>query len=1030
MKTTAPRLSENTSRKILAGAMTLFFCVILFILLWGFGKFDLTGINIDTPAGLAQKVACCAGISLLLGGMLLVLFLEYLRDANTPVEEKPAWFYPVVSAFLSLAVMCVAYSFVGMWPMGEKTGMIVDMHHQYAPLLAGLREHILSGELSVYSFEVGMGANYISLFGYYLASPLNLLLLIFPERLLAEGILFITLLKNALTGGLFALCVQTIFRRKNLSIPMVAVMYSMMMYLLAYSWNIMWLDVVMVLPLVVLGFERLMQTGKYLTYVLSLAYCLFANYYIAFMLCIFLVLYYVAYLLRSPRTGRQASVSFGRFAGFSALAGGLIAFMLIPVYLALQNTSAAGADLPDLNSTVDIYRLIGRHLAGVTPTIRSGNLPNMYCGVLTAFCVPLFALNSGISRRRRAVYMAFWLVLSFSFLINWTDLAWHGLHSPNDLPYRFSFVYSFLLLLMAFETLNNLKHIQTKHIFGTLAGAILYLILEEHFGEDSYTFEIIYANLAIVAVYALILALATRRMLRRRLAYALLLLVVTAEMALSGGVSFVAINGNEYFTNHVNYVDNAITESIRLAVERAQEIGDEKADGDFYRMEVLPRRTCVDTALFHYRGITSFSSSNYYDTTKLMGGLGYAINGVNSHLYHSFVPFTDSLLGIRYVLLQAKLASHPQLTLLDSVSYGGKAYYIYENKDALGVGYVAEAEVKNYTFTKYNPIVSQEALFTALTGLTEKLYTLYPIVVEGSEGSTSYNETGFYLNAYDGSSTATFTATIQQEGQLFLYADCSAADSIQVAYSANDGTGMGDNNWSVTPYEPYIIDGGVGKAGATVSITVTSDSSCSGNFYVAMLNKDVYDRGMAILAKNQLKITEFDQDSLVGTINSDRNGSLTTSIPYDEGWRVTVDGNVVETYAIADGFLGFDITQGEHTVELQFIPQGLLIGGGISVVALAVLLAMLIAERVKKAKTAPMAGCLDLESALPVQAGFSVAQEPMAEQVLPDTLEELTGLTPTAGTVAEEEPAEAAQPFVFPDETVSAEEPQAPETTE
>ena len=157
---------------------------------------------------------------------------------------------------------------------------------------------------------------------------------------------------------------QTVFRKKSLLIPTVSVMYSLMMYLLAYSWNIMWLDVVMMLPIVILGFERLMHTGKYLTYVLSLAYCLIVNYYIGFMLCIFMVLYYVAYVLRAPRTGRELGISFARVAGFSVLGVGLAAVILVPVYIALQSTSAAGGTLPDADSSIDIFALLGRHLAG------------------------------------------------------------------------------------------------------------------------------------------------------------------------------------------------------------------------------------------------------------------------------------------------------------------------------------------------------------------------------------------------------------------------------------------------------------------------------------------------------------------------------------------------------------------------------------------------------------------------------------------------------------------------------------------
>lgn len=920
----------NTIRK--QGLSLLFsalFTVVLFFLLWILSD----KINSDTATGMAQKIACCGGLSLLVGTLLFILSGEMGRSSDEPVAERPNWFFPVVSGVLSLCAMCVAYTFVGMWPFGEKTGMVVDMHHQYAPLLAGLRDNLLSFDLSVYSFEVGLGANYISLFGYYLGSPLNLLLVLFPERLLAEGILLITLIKNALSGALFALCVQTVYRRKGLFIPLVSVMYSLMMYLLAYSWNIMWLDVVMVLPLVVLGFERLMHTGKYLTYVLSLAFCLYVNYYIGFMLCIFLVLYYVAYVLRSRQEGKALAVSFGRFAGFSVLGAGLAAFMLIPVYLALQQTSAAGSDLPDINNTIDFFDLIGRHLAGTSPTIRSGNLPNMYCGVLTAVCIPLFALNKGISRRRRAAYMGVWLLLAVSFLINWTDLAWHGLHSPNDLPYRFSFVYSFFVLLMAYEALLHLKDITVKQVFGVLAGAVAYLIIEEHFGSEDYGFEQIYINLALIAVYAVILAVAANRMMRERVTYALLLLVVTAEMVLNGGSALVKVNKSEYFTMHQNYVDNTITDLLYDTVERAQEIGDDTTDDGFYRMEFLPRRTCVDTALFHYRGITTFSSSNYYTTTKLMGGLGYAINGVNSHLYKSFVPFTDSLLGIRYVALQAKVENHAQLKLLESLSLEDQTYYLYENTSALGLGFMASSAVKNYSYTQYNPITSQNELFTALTGIQQELYTVHPITSTDA-GSASFGSSRFQATA-NGSNT--FTATVSEGGQMFIYVDCNAADSLSVS--------SGSNSWSVTPHEPFIIDGGTVTAGTEVTLRVTSDISCSGNFYVATMNSDVYSEGMTRLSASQLNVTDFSNTRIRGTVNASTGGTMMTSIPYDEGWTVKVDGNKVETLAVSEGFLAFDIGSGTHEVTLTYTPAGFGIGVTLSFLSLAVLAMMLLAKK-------------------------------------------------------------------------------------
>ena len=165
----------------------------------------------------------------------------------------------------------------------------------------------------------------------------------------------------------------------------------MMMHLLAYSWNIMWLDCVMFLPLVVMSFEKLIRTGRYLPYVLSLAYALYSNYYIAFMLCLFMVLYFIFSCIRQEHTLNSFGRNFARFSIGSALGGGLAMFLIVPVYISLAHTSAAGSTLPDMKNNFEMLALFGRHLYATTPTIRSGNLPNIYCGLLSVILLPIFA---------------------------------------------------------------------------------------------------------------------------------------------------------------------------------------------------------------------------------------------------------------------------------------------------------------------------------------------------------------------------------------------------------------------------------------------------------------------------------------------------------------------------------------------------------------------------------------------------------------------------------------------------------------
>lgn len=856
-------------------------------------------------------------------------------------EEKPAvevsdLHYPLLAAGLGACCMIIMYLFIGMWPTGIETGMIVDMHHQYAPLLNQLRDMILNGGSAFYSFEVGLGTSFLPLFAYYLASPFNVLLVLFPETLLAEGILVITLLKNALTAFLFAFCVQYVYRQKSRWIPLAAISYSLMMYLLAYSWNIMWLDCVMVLPLVIMSFERLMRTGKFLPYILSLGYALYANYYIGFMVCVFLVIYYVAWLLRNKRTGKHAVVSFGRFALGSVLGGGLAMFLLVPVALSLGDTSAAGAALPELATEFDLFSLLRQLILGVEPTIRSGNLPNLYCGLLAVVFVPIFATTSAIPLRRRITWLGVLGVMALSLSLNVVNLFWHGFHAPNDLPHRFSFLFSFVLVIIAYETLLHLESISVKQIGLSVAALGAWLILEERFGETD--FKAIYISLAVVLLYGFLLTVAAKQKVGRQAFSALLTFVVVAELTIGGCYSMYRLNCNEYYTDHSNYTDNVTNDALNAMVEKTEEIGDKAANGAFYRMEFIPRRTCVDTALYDYRGITVFASSNSYEATRLMGGLGYAVNGVNSYLYHSFVAPVDSLLGIRYVALENNIQNHAQLKQIDSVtatrkysdgSTGESTYYIYENTEALPLGYMAYGDITNWSYSYYNPFYSQNTLYQELTGNEEEIYSFLPIEEYGFNANGSIaGVSGFQYEPVNGEEeTGTFVASVEESGQYFAYVDCRSAESLSVEIDGGD-------TYNVTPHEPYIIDLGTLDADDRVFAHVTANKMVSGNIYICRMQTGAYLKHVKQLAEGGLQVSSFTDSSVVGRVTAQKDGVMFITLPYDQGWQVTVDGKPAEVMPLGEGFMGVAVSAGTHTVAMNFVPRGFWLGLWISLASL------------------------------------------------------------------------------------------------
>ncbi len=871
------------------------------------------------------------------GAMLFAGVTTWTAAAALGIRSKKprsVWFCPLLAGGLTLALMCLGYIFLGVWPVGEKTIMMVDMHHQYAPLLSELRDMILNGRSFTYDFNIGMGAAFIPTFAYYLSSPLNILLIFFPEKFLTEGILFITLLKIGAAAVSFTALSQYIYKKRTSSMVAVGILYALCGYMLAYSWNIMWLDVVALMPAVVLAMEHMLKTGKITPYAALLALALYCNYYIGFMLCIFLVLYMLVWVTREKRTGMDLLSGGVRFAAGSLWGAGMAAAILIPTALALGRTSAAGGELGDFSTNFPLFDLLGRLFYGATPTIRSGNLPNLYCGIPAVLLLPIYFCQKQIPLRRRLCFGGLLVFMLFSCTLSQWDLVWHGLHAPNDLPYRFSFIVCFVLLLMAGHVLSQLENVTPRQIFGSLLGSATYLFLWEKLGalttaaegadaaeKVTTTEALLYGNLLLLAIYAVILLIVALKKAPTRVVSRLVLSMVCLEMLLSTSNTLMTMNNNEYFTRHQDYIAHLKHEALDAALRRTEELAAD--DGAFLRMEYLPRTTCVDTALHHYSGLTTFASSNPYLTTKFMGEMGYAVNGVNSYLYHSYVAPIDSLLGLRYVILTSDLAAHPQLEQVDSVTVTDEighteTRYIYRNRLALSVGMAVNNAIKEYKGSKYQPFANQQKLYEALTGLTDQIYVPVALTTETEMASIS----DAHFSMPDGG--AVYTATITERGQYFAYVDCRAADDITLEHYRDDEQ---VNSWSVSHNEPYIVDMGTLSEGEDVLVSLTSEGSASGNIHIVRMNTVALDAHLAVLNQGNLQVTEQTDSSLTGTITAKEEQSLFFSIPYDKGWQVYVDGEKVETFPIATD--AEEVTDDEGTVTIEGGDDGALLGATI-----------------------------------------------------------------------------------------------------
>ncbi|MCL2159641.1 MAG: YfhO family protein, partial [Oscillospiraceae bacterium] len=268
------------------------------------------------------------------------------KSAQAAQERKMRYLLVHILAFcIPFCLMLIAYYTIKIFPFGDRQIMVVDSWHQYYPFLQELQHKLTNGGSLLYSWNTGAGTNFLALMAYYASTPIYLFSVFCPEKYLREFMMFATVAKIACSGLFFSIYLRGLFGRDSkeksaiskysplnngLAIIGFSVLYAVSAYAVGYYWCIMWLDCMALLPLVVLGLERLIDSGKYKLYIIALGVTVICNYYIAIFVCEFIAVYYV--VLYFSRTKRPSVWGFvtktAEAVGASVVGVGLSMFLL------------------------------------------------------------------------------------------------------------------------------------------------------------------------------------------------------------------------------------------------------------------------------------------------------------------------------------------------------------------------------------------------------------------------------------------------------------------------------------------------------------------------------------------------------------------------------------------------------------------------------------------------------------------------------------------------------------------------------
>lgn len=703
-------------------------------------------------------------------------------------------------------------------------------------------------------------------------------------------------------------------RSENLPL---ALAYAFMGWISTYFWSVLWMDGVLLLPLVAEGIFRIREgRGRWL-YILSFSAAILTDYYTGYMIGIFSILFWI-YGLAAFSQGRKEAWDISlQFLKDTITAVCLSLFWLLPSLLSLQGGDKTGLSawhllpLEPIASLSDlIYKLF---IGSVSMSEIAAGLPVLYCGMYVLLLTLLYFMNRKIAARERLASAGMVLLFILSYSVHSLNLIWHGFNEPVSFPYRYAFIGVFFLIYLASE--SSFRRIDRK--LPIILGMIIICLAGYRSVSVGFAFadyRMVYAELGLAILIAGCMLVPNHR----------LQLILTGALA----VTDLFLNSNLMLgwllKNYQGYNLDQFRQHYQETAVLVDEIQSE--DTGFYRIEKNYQYTNNDAMEFNYRGLTHFSSTEKPATKNYLGRMGYR-NNLNWAAYRKgSTEFSDSVLGIKYLI-----SDHPLPAPMSRIVMHAQLE-AYENPNALPIGFLSSPDILEKDLESGNSFDLQNRMYEGITGSADPIFTSAAKPEVTVQNGKIVQEGGM-LQAEraenDKPMQIVFRVEMPEDGNLYAYFNAPDYQDARVA--------VNDQYYSdyFNPYDWNIIRAGTYAEGDQIQITVETSGDhlviSDAQFYaedsdkLAMLHEQISHEK----CEDRLITSSWLQFN-VQVESADRN-ILMTSIPFDESWRVTVDGHSVRPVKVLDSLLAVKLEAGTHQITLHYIPRGLIPGACVSV---------------------------------------------------------------------------------------------------
>ncbi|WP_407887011.1 YfhO family protein [Levilactobacillus sp. N40-8-2] len=846
-------------------------------------------------------------------------------------SRKRLWQNTGLAWVVALAIMAAVFMYWRITPFGNHSLLMSDMGTQYIPLLTALRHALRYQVFHFYTFSQSLGSGLVPTVAYYLLSPFNLIVLFFGTAQVPMAASVIIMVKIATIAATMTWYLQRHFRTTQRMTMVFALAFSFCGFVAVNYFDLMWLDSLILLPLVAAGVDRLVDQGRPVLFFGSLLASILTNYYLGYMTCLFSLLYF-AYVLTNWQGSKVGSRPWygriGRFALTGALSGLSAAIILIPTGLGMLLTAKSATKLLNFHLTPEFGAEFFTQF-GVGATNYSQRLmhaPTVFVTSAVVLLTVVYFCHAQFSRRQKWSAATLLLALFLGMWVRLFNTIWHLMQAPAGFPFRNVFFLSFVMVMLGFAAWQaeprqikrswqwELPLIQAALVVGGAASVKIMLRLVSGRSAKLTSYftgiqQVHWESVGISVVYIFVTAaviFGTRAAWRKWLLSGLVITEVAGN--------FILAMGTSKFGNQQVYAQAYRQENQQMA-----KVND--PDGQLYRVQndnALINRAFQgnynnynDSLTFNFHGISGYSSTLSESTRTTLEKLGMFSDNVRRIGDVGLTPLTELLLGVK-----------------DTVHLGNNSSWQTRTTGYSGMGFAVSTALQNVQLTS-DALQNQEQIMQALRPQRHaylqqaaQLADHVKVVSQVKGVKTTYK----YHHQLSLKMKATGPAYLWVPSGQTKYATMKVNGvSVAPATNANDKTAL--------------VKLGNFKRGQTISVTFAAKySQAIYHTQVASLRQADFARLLQTVRRQRLTVKTVSspvKTSLQGHVTGTPSRSdLYLSIPYDAGWQATVNGNRVQTTRVLDGLTRVPLQNGKNTVTLTYHVPGGRLGAGISLVSL------------------------------------------------------------------------------------------------